>query len=123
MTDAATAGGAGPIGQVTEGMDVVDAAGERVGTVASVAMGDPGAATGAGQDTGGTGGIVGAVVDAIVGPSDLPEQERERLLRVGYVRIDARGLFTGSRYAAADEIASVEGGTVHLGVPADRLVG
>ncbi|MFC8190651.1 hypothetical protein ACFUMH_03180 [Cellulomonas sp. NPDC057328] len=124
MADMTTGGpGLGPIGQVTEGMDVVDAAGEPVGTVDDVVLGDPGAVTSEGQGTGRTGGLVGAVVDAIVGPSDLPEQERERLARLGYVKIDARGLFAGSRYAAADEVAAVEGGTVRLTIAGDRLVG
>lgn len=114
----------GPIAQVREGMRVVDSTGEVVGSVRGVRMGDPGAVTAAGQGTGdtdGTGGIVGAAIHAIAG-DELPDGARERLERVGYVRVDARGLFSGDRYVAADEIADVTD-EVRLTVPKDTLLG
>lgn len=57
------------------------------------------------------------------GGDGLPQTERERLLRLGYLRIDAAGIFAGDRYAAADEVAGVDGDVVRLGVGKDRLVG
>ena len=44
---------------------------------------------------------------------ELPEELRERLLREGFVLIDADGLFEADRYVLPDQIASVSG---------DRLV-
>jgi len=108
-----------PISQVHEGMSVRDADGADVGTVREVRMGDPQAATPAGQEP--RQGFFGAVAEALVG-SDLPEQAREHLARTGYVRVDAHGPFSGSRYVAGDEIAAVDGETVGLSVPEERLL-
>ncbi|QWZ08652.1 hypothetical protein KRR39_01960 [Nocardioides panacis] len=98
----------GPIEQVVEGMRVVDADGEEVGKVEFVKLGDPGAVTIAGED-----------------PSMMPLVPRpfaERLLRVGYIQIDRKGIFARDAYAAVTEIESVEGDTVHLNVPKGMLL-
>jgi hypothetical protein len=98
----------GPIEQVVEGMGVVDADGEEVGKVEFVKMGDPQAVTIAGED-----------------PSTMPLVSRpfaERLLRVGYIQIDRKGLFARDAYAAATEIERVEGDAVHLNVPKGMLL-
>jgi hypothetical protein len=108
------------LGRVDEGMEVVDREGHRVGTVAEVRLGDPGAVTTAGQDR--DGGITEAFGSAIF-DSGVPEQEQARMTRLGFVRIDAAGLFQGDRYAAADDVARVEGDIVHLSRTADELVG
>jgi hypothetical protein len=109
------------LAQVREGMEVVDRGGERVGTVKEVRIGDPGAVTGEGQQESNIevfDRFSGAIFDR-----ELPEQERARLNRLGYVQIDAAGLFQGDRFAAGDEVDRVEGDTVHLTVNADSLVG
>ncbi|WP_298456777.1 hypothetical protein [uncultured Cellulomonas sp.] len=116
-------GGGEPIRDVREGMRVVDSAGDEVGTVSQVRMSDPGSATTEGQGMGRSSGLVGAVADAFVGGGGLPEQEQERLVRLGFVRIDAGGVFSGDRYAASDEIAAVTQDAVQLSVARDRLVG
>lgn len=118
-----TSDGQGPIARVREGMQVVDSAGDEIGTVEEVRMGDAGAVTTEGQGSGGGAGIAGAIATAIGGGEALPDSERERLLRLGFVRIDASGLFAGDRYAAADQVADVEGDVVRLSVGKDRLVG
>lgn len=120
MTDMASSG---PISEVREGMAVLDASGDEVGTVAEVRLGDPGATTSAGQGTGRDDTFVGAIAETFAGSTHLSEQAQERLARLGYLRIDAKGLFAGDRYAAADEVAHVAGDTVHLSLPADRLLG
>ena len=112
----------GPISAVREGMRVVDSSGEDVGTVAEVRMSDPGSVTSQGQATDAD-GLLSSIADAIAGGDSLPEHESERLTRLGYVRIDVRGLFAGDRYAAGDEIAGVTGESVQLSVERDRLVG
>lgn len=115
----------GPIAEVHEGMTVVDVVGEKVGTVRAVRMGDPGAVTSEGQGAAEDvqGGVVGALARVFSAADPVPDGLRERLLRLGFVQIDAAGLFTGDRYAASDEIAEVAGETVHLSVGKDMLAG
>jgi hypothetical protein len=114
----------GPIAAVYAGMKVVDSDGEEVGTVEDVHMGDAGVTPGsAPQDRGAVDELIGAVRDAVTTGDGIPEAERARLERAGYVRIDAVGFLSGSRYAAADQLAAVEGDVVRLSVPGAQLVG
>ena len=114
--------GQGPIEQVHEGMDVIDASGDKIGTVEMIKMGDHQAAT----------------VDSDVptenwpGPGyrrffawntepDLPPAIATRLMRTGFIKIDAKGLFAKDRYVSADRISSVSNDTVRLTVNKDDL--
>jgi hypothetical protein len=105
----------GPIELVREGMRVVDAAGDEVGRVRFVKLGDPEAVTTQGEQ-----------VDPAFRDDDgeplVPPPLRARLLRLGFVKIDAKGLFKPDRYAAATDIARVHGDTVHLAVKQDQLL-
>lgn len=122
MTNAA--GDDGPISEVQDGMTVFDSAGDKVGTVRAVRMGDPQAATAQGQESGFGGGILGHLAQAFDTDSEsVPEAAKERLARLGFLRVDATGLFTGDRYVASDEIVEVRDEAVHLSVPADNLLG
>jgi hypothetical protein len=96
----------GPIHLVREGMQVVDAAGSEIGKVVLVKMGDPEAIT--------------AEHDPEAEPY-LPEELAERMLRMGFIKIDRKGLLKPDVYAAADEIDSVDRNLVRLSVPVDRL--
>jgi hypothetical protein len=98
----------GPIADVREGMRVVDAAGNEVGRVTVVKMGDPGAVTTQGQ-------ILNEPSLEAEKPH-LPPELSERLLRIGYIKVDRKGLFRSDVYAGADQIAKVDGDTVHLAV-------
>lgn len=94
---------------IREGMEVVDAADERVGTVRRVYRGgsDPSAATVAG----------GAALD------DLPDEPvglRDRLATSGFVEIDTGPLGT-DRYATGEQVAALEDGGVRLAVGRDTL--
>ncbi|MGI5191835.1 hypothetical protein ACQEVI_27090 [Promicromonospora sp. CA-289599] len=115
-------GPTGPIREVTEGMTVIDAGGETVGTVDEVHMADAGAVTGTGQSPDQPGGPVVWIAEAFRGDSEMTQQAQERLVRLGYVRIDASGLFSGHRYVEADQIAAVDGNQVRLSVVADQLL-
>lgn len=79
------------IGSVREGMDVFTVSGHRVGTIASVKMGDPDAVTADGQQSDHGGSIVGAIASVFDGSPNLPEERRERLLRLGYIEINGSG--------------------------------
>lgn len=120
MVDMTSSGG--PIAAVREDMRVVDSTGKELGKVTDVRMSDPGAVTTEGQGTG-SGGVLQDLAALFGGGSDLSEHQQERLVRLGYVRVDAKGIFSGDRYVASDEIAEVSGDTVTLSVPGDRLVG
>jgi hypothetical protein len=118
-----SATGVGPIEMMREGMTVVDSAGEKVGKVEGLKMGDPGAATEAGneyQDTGLLGDIAKAFGDER--EPDVPEPARAKLLRSGYIKVDGGVLIETDRYGPADLIASVSGDTVRLRVPKDQLI-
>lgn len=132
------AAGPRPIEQVRTGMHVVDVEGAEIGTVKDVFVGDPGAETVSVEpDTGGAafaapggaavppGGGVGSLGGGVFGDGggkDLPQQDRSRLLREGYIRIDLKGLFSGHRFAASDDIADVTEDVVHLAVDTGHLV-
>lgn len=112
----------GPITGVREGMKVVDAAGDDIGTVRQVRMGDPDAVTTKGQEMDTQDSLISDIAEVLVGDDDLPETYRNELTRVGYIRIDARGLFQADYAAAAFQIAGVSGDTVRLTVDREALV-
>ncbi len=99
----------GPIEQVFEGMRVVDADRNKVGTVELVKMGDPEAVTTQGQDTG-------------LDEPHLPPPFADRLLRIGFIKVNRKGLFSRDVYVAATEIDRVNDDTVVLAVPQHMLL-
>ncbi|MFS8477413.1 MAG: hypothetical protein FWJ93_00280 [Micromonosporaceae bacterium] len=109
-----------PLTAVVSGMRVVDSAGEDIGRVDYVKMGDPQAVTIQGQQTG-PDTLVEQLAEAVAGPEpDLPPSVAARLLRIGFFKIDSPGVGR-DRYAAADEIADVTDDSVLLAVTGDRL--
>jgi hypothetical protein len=95
--------------------------------IAGVAPGTPAGGT-AGMPAGAGGlGIAGGFfpIDAAgVGPRepDAPPSLAERLLRVGYVKVNSKGLFHADLYASADQISRVADGTVYLTASKDELI-
>jgi hypothetical protein len=111
------------IEHVYDGMKVVDAAGEKVGEVEYVQMGDPEAATTQGNEPA-DGGFLGDVARAVGGDErepDVPEPKRSQLLRMGFIKVDGPGLLETDRYVRADRIARVADDTVTLTVTKERL--
>jgi len=109
--------------RVQEGMRVVDASGEDVGKVQYVQMGDPEAATTAGNDRPRT-DLLGAVGEAILpdeAEPDVPEPVRSNLRRTGYLKIDGHGLIDTDRYVPSDRVGDVSGDVVRLTVRKDQL--
>jgi hypothetical protein len=89
-----------PLAQVNDGMTVVDAAGEQVGTVTAVQT--------AGTD---------------VRP-DLTAGEAESFMSTGYLRVDTSGVLSADAYVAGHQIADVvdaDGGVVNLRVGKEDL--
>ncbi len=88
-----------PLAQVNVGMQVIDSAGDEVGTVADVYM--PG-----------------------TGPEPQVESGADRLRRGGHVRVTGSGLFAHDVYVEGSQVAEVTemgGGVVTLSVSRDSL--
>jgi hypothetical protein len=110
--------------RIRDGMKVVDAAGDEVGKVAYIKMGDPDAATVDEASVDDRPGLIADIGEALTVTGtepDVPDPLRSQLLREGFVRIDAKGWFTGDRYVAASQIAGVSSDTVRLTVTKDAL--
>ena len=101
--------------QVREGMKVVAADGDDIGTVDSLKMGNPEAVTDEGQTVGESAGPIAEFIGDAFGDLGLPKEREERLRRVGYIHVEGKWLSHDS-YVAADEIDRVENDTVYLKV-------
>ncbi|MCD7058647.1 DUF2171 domain-containing protein [Pelagibacterium xiamenense] len=105
---------------VRTGMDVYDSADEHIGTVEDLKFGQAEATTTAGQETEHDETLVDALKSALW-PSDMPEAQRARLLREGYVLLDADGILQKDRYILPDQIKEVAGDRLVLNVRRDDL--
>ena len=113
----------GPIEWVREGMDVLDSAGQHVGTVEIVKMGDPDATT-IGADQPGEGGLIQDLAEAFGYDEepDVPPALHARLMRAGFIKIDGSGLTDPDYYVTADKIGVVSANTVRLLVRKENLL-
>jgi hypothetical protein len=117
------------LSKIQTGMKVFDQKQHEVGTVEYVQFGDedplrPGAETATvspAVETPRGSWLVEGVAD-LFGRDDLPETLKDRLLRYGFVRVDAPGLFNADRYIFPNQIQSVEGNRVTLNVTRSELV-
>jgi hypothetical protein len=108
--------------QVRAGMHVVDAAGEDVGRVDFVQMGDPQADTTAGNEAK-QAGAFDLVARALGGEREpeVPEPLRSRLVRSGYLKLDGANLLDADRYVPAEYVSSVAQDRVQLTVRREAL--
>jgi hypothetical protein len=114
----------GAFGRLHEGMHVVDATGEDIGTVDYFEMGNPEAVTTAGNELRTPGGLIGSAANAIApGESepDVPEPLRSRLRRGGFIKIDGPGLLASDRYVSTENVSEVTQDRVRLNVRKDQL--
>lgn len=114
----------GAIEQIREGMKVVDAAGEALGKVEIVKMGDPQVVTTEGQAPPERGGLVRDFAAAFGFEAEprIPPALAERMMRTGFIKIDGKGWIDTDRYVPADQIAGVSADTVRLSVSKTDLV-
>ncbi len=129
---------------VHDGMHVLDRNGKEVGKVDAVYFGEvnekldergEGAATAREQrDTRTVVGLplnttmpsqtgVGGVIPpgSQLGIDNLPDVVRNRLLRLGFIRIGG-GILHGPRYVLPEQIATVQGNRVNLNIASDELI-
>jgi hypothetical protein len=113
----------GVMARIREGMHVVDAAGEDIGTVEYFEMGNPEAPTAAGNEPRSS-HLVAAVAEAITpgeGEPDVPEPLRSRLRRTGFIKIDGPGLLERDRYVSSEKVREVTQDRVRLAVRKAQL--
>lgn len=109
------------INRVRIGMTIVDVAGEEVGTVEDVNMGDAGTpSSGAGVPV--EHGLAAALLAAL-GEPYAPEPLRRRLLRLGYVKVGGKGGDNTASYLTTDVIGWLAGDTLGLTVRQEDLPG
>ena len=116
--------------QVYEGMTVHDHAGERIGTVEYVYLGEVAEARedfGQAEQTSSTltgteGSLIEEFAKAILLTERVSDVWRERLLSYGFIRIHSAGLFTADRYAMPSQIATVADHRVMLCVNQNELI-
>lgn len=120
---------------IKEGMDVYDVAGEEVGEVDFVYFGTmqveedplgvaPATAEGGPLDTGPGETWVGRLADilSLDAAEEFPEEVAERLLRSGFIRVDAGFLSGDDSFIFPEQVAGVDEDGVHLRVASDDLV-
>jgi hypothetical protein len=111
------------LNSVQPGMHVVDAAGEDVGKVDMIRMGDPEA-----QTTAGNNDLRAEPFDVLAkamggeAEPDVPEPLRSRLVRSGYMKLDGANLLDTDRYVSMDKVRDVADDRVRLSVRRDELI-
>jgi hypothetical protein len=108
---------------IREGMTVVDRDGDKIGTIETFRASDedpsrPGPAT-AGHSAAADDrqDFITATLADIFAPDDnLPSEMQEKLLREGFIRLDADGLFASDRYIVPEQVERVESDQLVLAV-------
>lgn len=116
-----------PLESIHESMDVVDKGGKKIGSVAWIKMTDevPGNHVAEEVTADRTGTEYKPLPDVIVDAfrtDNVPEELREKMLREGFIRIDADGLFAADRYVVPEQIDRVADDKVYLNVERGDLI-
>lgn len=112
-----------------KGMKVFDSTDAEIGTVEDFKFTDEDPAT-PGPETRdvnpvereGDDNLVSILARAFAPEDNLSEEVKEKLMREGFVRIDAEGLFAGDRYITPDQIAGTRDDRLVLSVPKSALM-
>jgi hypothetical protein len=103
------------MGRIREGMTVLDATGNEVGTVKYVQMADPNAATvePSEQDTVFEG-------RTLFSPGD-DDKVTDRMMHTGYFKVDTKGLFSSDKYITPEMVESVMEDNIRLKYDKDDI--
>lgn len=117
---------ANPLQQIEKGQKIIDCNGREIGTVEWVHLSDedpatPGPETVTADASPDRLSLVDYLADVFKSDS-IPEVLQNRMLREGFLRMDAEGFFASDRYILPDQIASASGGKVVLNVERDALI-
>jgi hypothetical protein len=118
------------LSQVYAGMAVYDRIGDHIGEVEHVYLGavseevdkqggGPGTAPSPGESEG---SLIEDFARSAFPADEVPDPLRQRLLRLGFMRIDSKGLFAADRYVLPEQIAEVAGDRVTPRVTRDELI-
>jgi hypothetical protein len=117
--------------QVYEGMTVCDQAGDKIGTVEYVYLGELTEADeeeyGFGASTASAlGSSEGSLIEEfardVILTEQVPDTLRDWLLHQGFIRINSTGFFAADRYATPAQIASISNDHVMLRVSRNELI-
>ncbi|WP_336057689.1 hypothetical protein [Nitratireductor sp. CH_MIT9313-5] len=116
------------LNDIHKGMRVEDVHGHEIGTVEWVHLSDENPDTAQTETV--TADPIGnerksSFVDLILDAfrtDEIPQVLHERMLREGFIRLDADGLFAADRYVLAEQVASVAGDCVKLNVEREALI-
>jgi hypothetical protein len=111
------------ITRIRLGMEVEDAAGERIGKVADILLGDPDAIDFGDREPVTSGEGLALALGVHREPNVAPGLVG-RLLRAGYIKVDDKRHFRRDHhyYATADQVVSVESNTVRLSTASRELI-
>ncbi|MHB8629875.1 MAG: hypothetical protein ACYDBJ_28915 [Aggregatilineales bacterium] len=117
------------LNMITEGMDVHDRLGKKIGTVTEMHFGASSPESnrrGTGSATAPSPNMPGDNffddIARVFAPDKLPEVLRDRLILNGFVKLSGEGLFNHARYIMPNQIDSVTGNRVDLRVSRDELM-
>jgi len=116
--------------QVYEGMTVCDQAGDKIGTVEYVYLGELTEADEAYGFVGSTapafgsseGSLIEELARDVILTEQVPDTLRDWLLHQGFIRINSTGFFAVDRYATPEQIASISNDHVMLRVSRNELI-
>ena len=115
-----------PLSFIHEGMSVVDRNGKSIGSVDWVKMTDQNPDTARTEqlhaDAADRDPTLIDIVAEAFRVDEIPDPLKTRLMREGFVRMDADGLLASDRYILPDQIAIVTGNRVILDVEKQDLV-
>ena len=117
-----------PLRQVHEGMKVYDRNDREIGTVERVYLGELsptannlGLGPATARDPDQPSNNLVQDFAAAFEEDNIPQEMRERLQRMGFARVESKGLFSSDRYVLPEQIARVEGDRVFLKTKKDDL--
>lgn len=113
--------------KIQKGMKVLDQDAHEIGTVDFVKFGDedpdtPVAETAGANPLDETQPSLAVTMLEVFQPDELPEELRARLIREGFVRMEAPGLFHAERYVLPEQIQAVNEDEVRLNVSKSELI-
>ncbi len=119
------------LAQIQRGMKVYDRADKYLGKVEQVYLGGESAKTeeqGKGPaetsspDLAPPSNLMTDIARGAAPEGKMPDEFRNRLLREGFIRVDAAGLVGSDRYILPEQIASVSGDHVQLAAARNELI-
>jgi hypothetical protein len=113
--------------KIHKGMKVLDQEAHEIGTVDFVKFGEedpdkPGVEAAGVDPLDDTQPSLAVTLMDVFRPDEIPDELRDRLIREGFVRMEAPGLFHADRYVLPEQIQAVNEDEVRLNVSKSELI-